>query len=141
MTEAELVKLLDVARRRPLLDAMTIRRGKHKGEAVAKIRPEVVERLERLGRERALIYKTLVLTGLRKGELASLTVGRLHLDGPHPFAELAAADEKNRQGSAIPLRADLADDIRQWLAERATALQQAASDAPTVRFDSTVGNG
>ena len=31
MTEAELVKLLDVARRRPLLDAMTIRRGKRAG--------------------------------------------------------------------------------------------------------------
>jgi len=139
MNEAELVKLLDVARRRPLLDALLIRRGKHKGEAIAKVRPEVVERLERLGRERALIYKTLLLTGLRKGELASLTVGQLQLDGPHPFAELAAADEKNREGSTIPLRADLADDLRQWLADRATALQQAASNAPTVRFDSTVG--
>jgi integrase len=138
MTEAELVKLLDVARRRPLLDAMMVRRGKRKGEAVAKLRPEVVERLELLGRERALIYKMLVLTGLRKGELASLTVGQLHLDGPHPFADLAAADEKNRQGSAIPLRVDLADDLRQWLADRATALQQAASNAPTVPFESTV---
>jgi hypothetical protein len=27
MTEAELVRLLDVARRRPLLDALTVRRG------------------------------------------------------------------------------------------------------------------
>ena len=35
LTEAELVKLLDVARRRPLVDAMTVRRGKRKGEAVA----------------------------------------------------------------------------------------------------------
>ena len=33
MTEAELVRLLDVARRRPLLDALTVRRGKRKGEA------------------------------------------------------------------------------------------------------------
>ena len=30
--------------------------------------PEFVEKLERLGRERALIYKTLVLTGLRRGD-------------------------------------------------------------------------
>jgi hypothetical protein len=71
MTGAELVRLLDVASRRPLLDAMTVRRGKRKGEASAKVRPEVIERLERLGRERALIYKALVLTGLRKGELVS----------------------------------------------------------------------
>ncbi len=77
--------------------------------------PEFVEKLERLGRERALIYKVLVLTGLRRGELASLTVGQLELDGPMPFAELKAADEKNRQGSTIPLRADLANDLRDWL--------------------------
>ena len=41
MTEAELVRLLDVARRRPLLDALTVRRGKRKGEAYANVRPEV----------------------------------------------------------------------------------------------------
>ena len=40
------------------------------------------EQLDRTGRERALIYKTLVLTGLRKNELASITVGQLELDGP-----------------------------------------------------------
>ena len=37
LTEDELVELLDVARRRPLLDAMTIRRGERKGQAVAKL--------------------------------------------------------------------------------------------------------
>ena len=102
MTEAELVKLLDVARRRPLLDAMTVRRGKRQSEAVAKFGPTCGERLELLGRERALIYKTLVLTGLRQGELASLTVGQLDLDGPMPICWLHAADEKNRQGSQLP---------------------------------------
>ena len=33
--KTNLIRLLDVARRRPLLDAMTVRRGKRKGEAVA----------------------------------------------------------------------------------------------------------
>lgn len=136
MTEAELVKLLDVARRRPLLDAMTIRRGKRKGQAVAKVRDETRDRLELLGRERALIYKTLVLTGLRKGELASLTVRQLMLDGPMPYVVLDAADEKNREGSTIPLRADLAADLRGWLTEKVRALQEAHTDAPTIRLDS-----
>ena len=141
LTEPELVKLLDVARRRPLLDAMTIRRGRRRGKADAKLRPEFIEQLKRLGRERALIYKTLVLTGLRKGELASLTVGQLHLDGPHAFAELAAADEKNREGSAIPLRADLADDLRRWLADKADSIQEAAGCTPTVHFEPKVDQG
>ncbi len=123
LTESELVQLLDLARRRPLLDAMTIRRGKRKGEGAAVLREETRCRLECLGRERELIYKTLVLTGLRKGELASLTVGQLVLDADPAFLVLNAADEKNRQGSTIPLRGDLAADLRQWLADKAKAGQ------------------
>src|SRR6266702_480644 len=38
-------------------------------------------------------------------ELASLTVGQLYLDGPVCYAALDAADEKNREGNDIPLRA------------------------------------
>ncbi len=116
LTEPELLKVLAVARERPLLDALTVRKGPRKGERYADVRPAVRERLELLGRERALLYKALVLTGLRKGELASLTVGQLHLDGPAPHADLDAADEKNRKGNQIALRDDLAADLRDWLA-------------------------
>ena len=84
-----------------------------------RLRTEVQRRLEWLGWERALIYKTLVLTGLRQGELASLTVGQVVLDADPPYVVLDAADEKNRQGSTIPLRADLAADLREWLAAKA----------------------
>src|SRR5262249_12532403 len=114
MAEEELVKLLAVARQRPMLDAMTIRRGERKGQAVAKLGETTRRRLEVLGRERALIYKTLVLTGLRKGELASLTVAQLHLNGAIPSLALDAADEKNREGNDIPLREDLVADLREW---------------------------
>ena len=93
---------------------------------MAKVGPEIRERLEALGRERALIYKTLVLTGLRKAELASLTVGQLHLDGPAAYVELDAADEKNREGNAVPIRADLADDLRSWLADKLADVRKAA---------------
>ena len=96
----------------------------------------------------ASIYKTLVLTGLRKGELASLTVGQMYLDGPHPFADLAAADEKNRQGSAIPLRIDLADRYspvarragnriaasRQRYADDSVSIQQSSRPTATTRL-------
>jgi integrase len=126
MTEDELARLLDAARHRPLLDALTVRRGKRKGQIGAFLRPEIREQLESLGRERALIYKTLVLTVLRKGELASLTVGQLRLDGPTPYVELDAADEKNREGNAVPIRADLADDLRSWLADRLAKLRDDA---------------
>jgi integrase len=129
MEETELVRLLDVARRRPLLDAATVRRGKRKGEAYARLRDETRDRLELLGRERALTYKTLVLTGLRKGELASLTVAQLHLDDAIPFVALDAADEKNREGNEIVLRDDLAEDLRQWLADKLARMQAEARKA------------
>ena len=74
-------------------------------------------RLERLGRERALIYKVLLLTGLRKAELASLTVGQLALDRPQPYVELLAKDEKAGRGATIPLRSDLVADLREHLAQ------------------------
>ena len=45
MTEPELVKLLAVARERPLLEALTVRKGPRKGERYADVRPEVRERL------------------------------------------------------------------------------------------------
>jgi integrase len=126
MTEAELVRLLDVASRRPLLEALTVRRGKRKGEAYANVRSDVRERLEAVGRERALIYKTLVLTGLRKNELASLTVAQTRLSGPMPQFELNAADEKNREGNGVLIREDLAADLEHWLVDKLWALQAEA---------------
>src|SRR5690606_19815479 len=127
-TESELVKLLEVARQRPLLEAMTVRRGKRKGQAGANLSAATRKRLEQLGLERALIYKMLVLTGLRKDELATLTVGPLELDGPAPHAQLEAANEKNREGNAIALRADLVTDLKHWL-----SICQLSHDSPVFR--------
>ena len=136
LTEAELIKLLDVAWRRPMVDAMTVRRGKDKGKQVCKLRPETVERLELLGWERALIYKTLVLTGLRKGELETLDVGQLDLDAEPAFLTLDAADEKNREGSTVAIRSNLAADLRDWLAFKAQARQNSDRNAETIPFES-----
>jgi integrase len=58
--------------------------------------------------------------------LASLTVGQLELAGPVAYAILNAADEKNRQGSSIPLRADLAVELSSLLGERVGELQEQA---------------
>ncbi len=69
LTEHELVRLLTVARQRPLDDALTIRRGKNKGKLLAKVSEKRRAELIRTGHERALIYKTAVTTGLRKNEL------------------------------------------------------------------------
>src|SRR5207245_1428037 len=78
LTAAELCGLLDAARRRPLLD-----------DAIQK-QPALRAERELVGRERALQYKTLVLTGLRKGELESLAASRLKASGSSTSATNAA---------------------------------------------------
>ena len=111
LTEEELTRLLNAAQRRPLEDRL----NRNRGLKSAELTPGTRQKAERLGRERALIYKTMVLTGLRKNELASITVGQVYLEEERSYLELAARSEKNRQGSRIALRDDLASDIQHWL--------------------------
>jgi len=151
LTEEEIRRLLIAARLRPVaeLGRQTVRRPKgqrrgrrtwmkaeltfdgleaaaRRGREALKGRPEHLAKLEQLGCERALLYRMMVLTGLRKGELASLTVGQLDLDEPRPYAELLAKDEKAGRGAKIPLRTDLVAELREHLAEKLVTLQAKA---------------
>ncbi len=117
-TEDELVRLLDAARRRPLDEAMRFNRGWRRGQPGARLRPETRAKLERLGHERAMTYRTLLLTGLRLGELAAIRVADVALDAARPHIVLDAKHEKARRGATIPLRQDLADDLRAWIGDR-----------------------
>lgn len=99
----EIHRLLAATRERPLREALTIRTGKNKGQFGAKVRPEVRAKRIRLGNERALIYSALIYTGLRKGELASLTLAHLVLDPKLAYLILKAKDEKGKRGAKLPL--------------------------------------
>jgi integrase len=88
----------------------------------SRLRADVLERLERAGRERALFYTVLVTTGLRKGELGALTVADVLLDGDRPAITLKAADAKNGQRATLPLRGDVAEELRAWIEERTEAV-------------------
>ncbi|MDR0704156.1 MAG: hypothetical protein LBF88_04130, partial [Planctomycetaceae bacterium] len=67
------------------------------------VNEEVKEQAKLLGLERKLVYATLIYTGLRKSELASITVGQVFLDAEIPYIVLAAQDEKSRRGATLPL--------------------------------------
>jgi integrase len=157
LTQAELMRLLKVTRMRPLaefgreiipseadpkrsprsratwtrepLTVENLDMAVERSRVALKDNPDLTTYLERTGCERALIYKTLVLTGLRKGELASLTVGQLEFGGPVAYAILNPADEKNRQGSNIPLRTDLVAELSSWMNERLDELQEEARNS------------
>ncbi len=111
-----LKKLLKVAAERPLLEALTVRKGPRKGERYAELRPEVRQRLAQEGRERALLYKTAILTGMRQGELDRLRVGHLRLGGDSPAVFVAPRhDAKNKSGVWLPLLADHAAELAAWV--------------------------
>jgi len=129
LTEDELIRLLDAARRRPLQDALTVRRGRRRGQQVAEVGPRARQALEALGRERALLYAVLFTTGLRKNECRSLTVGQCILNTDRPFLYLSASAAKSRKEAFLPLRRDMAREIGHWIEERLDACQRAASDA------------
>lgn len=124
MIPGKYVTELSVQSTKPL--QLKINRGPRKGKAEAKLKDHVKRRLELLGLERALAYKALALTGLRVGEFRSITVSRTVLDGKVPHLQLEARDEKAGRGAVIPLRADLAEDLRGWLHVRLEALQAEA---------------
>ena len=117
LTADELSRLLDAAASRPLRDAMTIRRGKNRGKLLSRVSEKRRTELVTLGHERVLIYKTLFFTGLRANELRTLTIGDLSF-GDVPFVRLRKSNEKARKGSTIPLRMDLASELRQWVEGR-----------------------
>jgi integrase len=94
------------------------------GTATLQDRPELLHQLRRQGRERALIYKTLYLTGLRLNELRSIKLCQVELTRDGGFIHLRAQDEKNRQGNSIDVPRQLAADLRDWLDERLAELQQ-----------------
>lgn len=114
-TEEEIERLLRAAAERPLAEAQTIRRGERKGRRVARVRPEVQAELQQLGRERALMYKTMILTGLRRGELEALEVRHLVLADDPPQLRLPGSATKNGEEARLRLHPDLAEDLAEWV--------------------------
>ncbi|MBN1436181.1 MAG: site-specific integrase [Sedimentisphaerales bacterium] len=113
LTEDEITRLLQAAEERPLKDAMTIQHGPNKGKQLAKVKPQRRKKLIDIGKERALIYKFMILTGLRRGEVASLTVDSFDLKTP--CVHVKAKHAKSGRAATLPLRPDLADELREHI--------------------------
>ena len=69
------------------------------------------------GPTRAVLYRVAAGTGLRASELASLTPASFDL-GPTPAVSLRAAAAKNGKAAVLPLSAELAGLLREFLATR-----------------------
>ena len=67
------------------------------------------------GEQRAMLYTVALGTGLRASECASLTPRSFKLNAVPPVVNLAAAEEKNKKGSDLPIPADLVERLGKWL--------------------------
>jgi integrase len=68
--------------------------------------------------ERLLLYRTAIQTGLRSGELRSLTRGRLFLDARSPYITCKAGSTKNRKDARQYIAPELAADLRLHVATK-----------------------
>ena len=73
------------------------------------IRSDQEKRLKELDRENARLKKLVV---------------EAELNTDPAYLQLRPEDEKNREGNAVPLRADLVDDLHDWLALKLQIIQE-----------------
>ncbi len=91
--------------------------------------PKELRRKEIDGRKWMLIYKTLLLTGLRWGELRRLEV-RDVLFGENARIELDASLSKNGNDATLPLNDELQAELSSWVKDRNLSDQDKLFDMP-----------
>ena len=85
-------------------------------------------RLGLSGPDRAMMYALAAGTGLRAGEIASLTPESFDLNADPPTVTVKAAYSKHREDDVQPMRRDLAERLRPWL--RGCVLRAPVFDTP-----------
>jgi integrase len=133
LSAGELARLLDAAERRPLLEVRTIRTGSNKGKAIAKVSPEVAEKVRRLGAERRLVYLIALWTGLRRGEIRQLTWGDVRLDSIPAKIQLRAKTTKSKRSDNIPLHPQLAEALREARPAKASGAERVVNTVPNMK--------
>ena len=66
------------------------------------------------GRARAMLYRVAMETGLRRKELRALTPASFQLEGDELTVAVDAGRSKNRTATLLPIRDELATELRQW---------------------------
>ena len=111
LTPEELQDLVAAARVRPLAGYIA---GNHPNPT-----PETRVELETLGLQRATLYLTVAMTGLRRGELKQLRWADLDLSGDPPTVTVRAETAKSKRTDTLPLAAPAVEALREWWAARA----------------------
>jgi integrase len=74
------------------------------------------------GEDRAWLYTLAMVTGLRRGELQSLTPESFNLEGSPAVVSLPGRDTKNSDDAIQPLPSHVVPSLRSWLASKPVGL-------------------
>jgi integrase len=113
LTTEELSRLIEAARNAPK------RFQTRRRDATDGIHGIAPERLT--GEGRGDLYALLAGTGLRVGEVKQLTVADVRLDAAVPHVRITATVAKSRKEQTVPLRADLVELLRRYVADKASS--------------------
>jgi integrase len=125
----------------PEVNDSIARRALEAEEAAALIAtvPTLRRRAGLTGADRAIVYAVAMGTGLRLAELQSLTPESFDLDAPQPTVTCLGEHTKNGKEAIQPIRPELAEMLRPWLAGKAPGKPVFAINyddaARTVRLD------
>lgn len=134
----EVARLLNATERRPLLEFQTIRTGKKKGQASAKVHPRVEAKAHRLGRTRRLAYLIAVWAGLRRSEIKALQWGDIDLNGIVARMNLRPETTKSKRADSLVIHPELAAALRASQPENARPTDRVVRTVPgmkTLRAD------
>jgi len=107
LSDAELARLLAAAADGP-------QRRSNRAYKGGEIEPDVVANLEYLARRNILVYKILVLTGLRLNELRLLRWADVDLDAGTLTTQPWWAGNKNGKQEVLPLAPSLVKELKEW---------------------------
>jgi integrase len=97
----------------PIIDVEKVdETGESRRERRALSAEELTRLLDVVPDHYRLAYQLLMATGLRRAELLALRWGDMKLNAPHPFIQLRAENTKGKRDDVVPLRADLAELLR-----------------------------
>ena len=96
----------------PLVHVVGVEERGHETRQRRALSDDEIIRLLNVSGEYRIVYLAALTTGLRRGELAALTWGDVHLDAARPFINVRASISKNHKTATMFLRGDVADGLR-----------------------------
>jgi integrase len=102
----------------PIADVEKVEESGDVRRARRALTPEEVSRLlVEVPAHHRSIYLFILGTGLRRQEVEDLQWGDMQLNSPTPFIKLRAKATKSRRADSVPLRSDLASELRKTRGE------------------------